>query len=131
MLKLSTKNATTNQVFKNYQPRLKKAEKSLLKKRHSQFLFLPDQDPKEITKDITPLKNKFTDIVVIGIGGSILGTILAILLPILAVIIVFLIAFFLIRKIVRYRRNRGAVKAETAASSEAQGEPKPPEEARE
>ena len=51
------------------------------------------------------------------LGGSILGTILALLLPILAVIIVILIAFFLIRKIVRFRRNRKAA-ANAAQSTE-------------
>lgn len=37
------------------------------------FQRLPHQDTKELTKAIKPLVNKFQDIVVVGMGGSILG----------------------------------------------------------
>jgi glucose-6-phosphate isomerase len=73
MLKLKTKNATPAQTFKKYEPRLKKAKESLLKRKYADFLYLPNQDILPLIKLVTPLKNKFTDVVIVGMGGSILG----------------------------------------------------------
>ena len=73
MLKLITKNATTNQLFKKYEPRLKKAKESLIRKKPAEFITLPSQNPVQLIGQVTKLKGSFTDVVVIGMGGSVLG----------------------------------------------------------
>lgn len=73
MLNLQLNNAITKKVLSSYKPRIKKAKISLLKKKFTEFINLPYQNPQQLIKEISPLKNKFTDVVVVGIGGSILG----------------------------------------------------------
>ena len=74
MLKLSSTNVKIAKIHKQHQNKLKKARISLKKRKYSEFLDLPDQDLSELIKTTTPLKAKYSDIVVIGMGGSILGT---------------------------------------------------------
>jgi len=73
MLNLSTKNTVPPKTFKQYETKLKKAKQSLLRKRFAEFLTLPTQNTAQIIKEATLIKKSFTDIVVIGMGGSILG----------------------------------------------------------
>jgi glucose-6-phosphate isomerase len=73
MLNLDLNNSITKKVLSSYKPKIKKAKLSLLKKKHTEFIKLPYEDPKKLINEILPLKNKFTDVVVVGIGGSILG----------------------------------------------------------
>lgn len=67
MLKLTTKTPTIN-------TRLKRAKESLAKKKYAEFLTLPTQNTSQIIREATLLKKKFSDIVIIGMGGSILGS---------------------------------------------------------
>jgi len=73
MLNLTLNNSITKKVLSSYKQKIKKAKLSLLKKKHTEFVKLPYKDPENLLNEILPLKNKFTDVVVVGIGGSILG----------------------------------------------------------
>jgi len=74
MLKFDTKSAVTLKTFKSYESRLKKAKQSLIKKKFAEFLSLPIQNVNETIEEAKKIQKFFTDIVIIGMGGSILGT---------------------------------------------------------
>jgi len=73
MLKLSSKKTSTNKILAKNKTRLEKAKRNLEKRKYSEFLELPKRDYSPLLKEITQLKNKFSDIVIVGMGGSILG----------------------------------------------------------
>ena len=74
MLKLYSTSLPLKSITKKYELKLKKAHKILNASKAKAFLNLPKQDAKEITKQTTLLLKKFEDIVIVGMGGSILGS---------------------------------------------------------
>jgi len=74
MLKLYSTSLPLKSITKKYELKLKKAHKILNASKAKAFLGLPKQDAKEITKQTTSLLKKFEDIVIVGMGGSILGS---------------------------------------------------------
>lgn len=74
MLKLQTKNAITKETLKKHKTRIENAKKSLIRNKYAEFLLLPTQNTKALADELTPIKKRFTDIVIIGMGGSILGS---------------------------------------------------------
>jgi glucose-6-phosphate isomerase len=74
MLKLDTKNTINKKTFQTYKSRIEKAKESLLKKKYAEFLLLPTQNTTQLANQIAPLKKRFSDIVIIGMGGSVLGS---------------------------------------------------------
>lgn len=74
MLKLYSTSLPLKSITKKYELKLKKAHKILNASKARAFLNLPKQDAKEITKQTTTLLKKFEDIVIVGMGGSILGS---------------------------------------------------------
>ena len=74
MLKIDTKNALKSKVIDSYKKRIEKASEYLLAKKYSEFLTLHNQDLSPILNLAKELKGKFKDVVIVGIGGSILGT---------------------------------------------------------
>jgi glucose-6-phosphate isomerase len=74
MLKLQTNSALSAKTFQKYRTRIKKAEKVLAKMKYSEYRSLPYQDVEKLLKQIQKFKTGFSDIVIIGIGGSMLGT---------------------------------------------------------
>jgi len=72
MLKLSTTNISTK-TFAQYESKLKKAKQNLIKKKYAEFLTLPSKPTTKLLEEATAIKKSFTDIVIIGMGGSVLG----------------------------------------------------------
>ena len=73
MLKLHSKSINATQLLKKHEKRIQKAHKSLEKRKLAEFTALPYQDIKPILAQTKPLVGKYSDIVIVGMGGSILG----------------------------------------------------------
>jgi glucose-6-phosphate isomerase len=63
----------TSPIPKTYKSKLLKAKQELIRKKPAEFLTLPTQNTATIIEEAQKIQKRFTDVVVIGMGGSVLG----------------------------------------------------------
>jgi len=73
MITFSTQNAIKDKILTSYVKKVEKANEYLFAKKYSEFLTLPDQNISRILEIGEKARKKFKDIIVMGIGGSVLG----------------------------------------------------------
>jgi glucose-6-phosphate isomerase len=74
MLKLHSKNINFAQIAKKHEKKIAKAQTKLESRKFAEFMELPKQDLSPILDIAKPLVGKYSHIVVVGMGGSILGS---------------------------------------------------------
>ena len=74
MLHLTLNSSIQKATLTKHKNLLLKAKKQLSKNAKSEFEQLPFQDISNLKKELLPYFKKFSDIAVVGIGGSVLGT---------------------------------------------------------
>lgn len=74
MLKLTLNSSVQKNALTKHKNLLLKAKKKLSKSPKHEFENLPFQDVSNLKKELSPYFKNFSDIAIVGIGGSILGT---------------------------------------------------------